>query len=175
MAAKQARGSGAASELEPLRSGWRWVLAAGALTAAGAHGPVIGPHLEQAPYLGVLFVLLTGACLFLAAAAVSRDDTIVYGLSILTCGAAIVGYVATRLFAFPQLADDVGQWLEPLGVASSLAEAAVVFAAVNALRRPSAVDAVTPGAQPLRLSRTASSTSACSERSATFPPSRVWT
>jgi hypothetical protein len=35
-------------------------------------------------------------------------------------------YAATRLVAFPQLADDVGNWLEPLGVVSVLSELAVV-------------------------------------------------
>lgn len=162
--------------LEPLRSEWRWVLAGGALTAAAAHVPEIGPHLDEAPYMGVLFVVLTASCEFLAFAAVSRDDSVIYGLSILTCGAALVGYAATRLFAFPQLADDVGSWLEPLGLVSLVAEAVVVFAAVNALRRRTPPGATRGGgAHSLRLSRTASSTSACSERSATFAPPRVWT
>jgi hypothetical protein len=51
------------------------------------------------------------------------------------CGAAVVGYVATRLTAFPQLADDVGNWFEPLGVVSVLTEALVVVLAVVAVRR----------------------------------------
>ncbi|MDQ2788246.1 MAG: hypothetical protein M3Y73_00515 [Actinomycetota bacterium] len=44
---------------------------------------------------------------------------------------AIVGYIGTRSVAFPQLADDVGNWLEPLGIVAILAEAVVVIAAVN--------------------------------------------
>ena len=48
---------------------------------------------------------------------------------------AIIGYLATRLLPFPMLADDVGNWLEPLGVVSVLSELVVVGAAVTALRR----------------------------------------
>jgi hypothetical protein len=46
------------------------------------------------------------------------------------CGAAVATYAATRLVAFPQLADDVGSWFEPLGVVSVVAETAVVAAAL---------------------------------------------
>ncbi|MEO5680781.1 MAG: hypothetical protein ABIS47_14060 [Acidimicrobiales bacterium] len=121
--------------LAPLGRRWRWVLAAGALVAAAAHVPVIGPHLREAPYMGVLFVVLTWACFFLAAAAVTADDRVVYGLALLTCGLAILGYGATRLVAFPQLAGDVGRWREPLGIVSVLAETVVVIAAASVLRR----------------------------------------
>jgi hypothetical protein len=95
---------------------------------------VIGPHLDEAPYMGVLFVLLTAACVVLAGAAISWDAPVVYVLSVLTCGLAVVGYLATRLVAFPMLADDVGDWLEPLGVVSIGSEAVVVVTAILALR-----------------------------------------
>jgi hypothetical protein len=113
----------------------RWVLAAAAGVAAIAHVPVIGPHLEEAPYMGLLFVVLTVACAFLAVAALARGGSAVYLLTVLTCGLAVLGYVATRLVAFPMLADDVGNWLEPLGVVSIVSESIAVAAAVVALRR----------------------------------------
>lgn len=111
----------------------RGVLAAAAVIAALAHLPVIGPHLDEAPYMGVLFIVLTAACVSLAAVATVRDAPVVYALAILTCGLAILGYAATRIVAFPELGDDVGDWLEPLGVLSVLAEAVVVAAAVTGL------------------------------------------
>lgn len=113
----------------------RAVVAGAALVAAAAHVPVIAPHLEEAPYMGVLFLVLTAACLLIATAAVVRDTAAVYALAILTCGLAVIGYAATRLVPFPMLADDVGNWLEPLGVVSVLSELVVVGAAVTALRR----------------------------------------
>lgn len=119
--------------VEALRSRWRFVVAGAAIAAAAAHVPVIGPHLSEAPYMGALFIVLTSACIVLAAASLVRDSRAVYALAILTCGLAVVGYVATRLVAFPMLADDVGNWLEPLGVVSIIMESIAVAAATAAL------------------------------------------
>ncbi len=119
---------------EPLHSPWRWPLAAATAVTAAAHLPVIGPHLHQAPYMGEEFIVLTAACLLLGLAAVICDSAGVYSLTAVTCGLAIVGYVATRLIAFPQLADDVGNWLEPLGVVSVLAEGIAFITAISCLR-----------------------------------------
>ncbi len=117
----------------PLLSPWRWPLAAATVVTAAAHLPVIRPHLHEAPYMGEEFVVLTAACLLLGLSAVTCDSRAVYSATILTCGLALVGYVATRLVAFPLLADDVGNWLEPLGVVSVLAETTAVVTAVNGL------------------------------------------
>jgi hypothetical protein len=124
--------------IQPLRSPQRWIVAPAALVAASAHIPVIAPHLHQAPYMGALFIVLAASCLAIAAAALLRDSAVVYGLAVLTCGLAVVGYGATRLVPFPMLADDVGNWLEPLGVMSVLSELVVVSAAAVALRRSEA-------------------------------------
>jgi hypothetical protein len=116
----------------PLNARCRPVVMLAAAAAAIAHLPVIGPHLDEAPYMGMLFVLLTVACLALAATLIVHDGPLVYTLSIITCGLAVVGYVATRVVAFPMLADDVGNWLEPLGVVSVVAESVVIVAAWQA-------------------------------------------
>lgn len=121
--------------LDPLAAPWRWVVTASIAVAAAAHIPVIGPHLDEAPYMGALFILLTAACTLLAAAVLTRDSRGVYALVALTCGLAVVGYVATRVVAFPMLADDVGNWLEPLGVVSIVSESIAVAAALTALHR----------------------------------------
>lgn len=113
----------------------RIVLVAGAVLAAAAHVPVTPEHLRAAPYMGVLFILLTAACLVLAVAALLTDKPAVPAGAALVCGAAIIGYALTRLVAFPQLADDVGNWLEPLGVVSVFSEAAVVVAAARLLQQ----------------------------------------
>jgi len=52
------------------------------------------------------------------------------------CTAAVIGYLATRLVAFPMLADDVGNWFEPLGVVSVLSELVVVASAIRLNRLP---------------------------------------
>lgn len=124
----------------------RWPLAAAASIAAAAHIPVIGEHLAEAPYMGVLFVVLTVACFALAAAALVRDSRAVYAAAAATCALAIIGYAATRLIAFPMLADDVGNWFEPLGIVSVVSESLVVACAVLGLQRRHAQGARMAGA-----------------------------
>ncbi|MFL6109425.1 MAG: hypothetical protein ACJ72D_05985 [Marmoricola sp.] len=107
------------------------------LVAAVAHIPVIAPHLDEAPYMGVLFIALTAVCLSLGAAIAASDSTWAYQSAAAVCGAAVLAYAATRLVAFPQLADDVGNWFEPLGVVSVLSESLVVAFALVVLSRRS--------------------------------------
>ena len=126
-------------------SALRWPLAAAALVAGGAHLPVIAEHLEEAPYMGILFIALTAACFTLAATALVVDSAAVYAAASVTCGLAVLGYAATRLVAFPMLADDVGNWLEPLGVASIVSESVVVLAALVAVRRSPAIRPIPVG------------------------------
>lgn len=106
-----------------------------AVAAGLAHVPVTGEHLEEAPYMGWAFVLFTVGCVVLAAAVAATGARVALGAMVAWCGAAIVTYAATRLVAFPQLADDVGSWAEPWGVVSIACEAITVLLAVVALRR----------------------------------------
>jgi hypothetical protein len=118
-----------------VENGLRWGLISAIAAAAVAHIPVIAPHLDEAPYMGVLFILLTVACLGLGAVIAATDQTWAYRASAAVCGAAVLGYAATRLVAFPQLSDDVGNWFEPLGVVSVLTESIVVALALVTVRR----------------------------------------
>ena len=64
-----------------------------------------------------------------------HDIPLVYLAAATVCGLAILGYAATRTVAFPQLADDVGNWLEPLGIVAICSEATVIGFSLAALRR----------------------------------------
>jgi hypothetical protein len=119
----------------PLRSSLRWGVAIAAIIAADAHIPIIPDHLHEAPYMGTLFVLLTVTCVGLAAVVLVHDVPLVYAAAVTVCGLAILGYAATRTVAFPQLADDVGNWLEPLGIVAICSEATVIGLSLAALRR----------------------------------------
>jgi hypothetical protein len=114
---------------------WAVAVAVAIAVAAAAHIPVIGSHLSEAPYMGILFIVLTTACAILAAAVLILDSRAAYTLVVLTCGLAVLGYAATRLITFPMLADDVGNWLEPLGVVSIVSESVAVVCALAALSR----------------------------------------
>jgi hypothetical protein len=117
----------------PLGHRLRWALAACAAISAAAHVPVVAQHLRAAPYMGVEFIVLIVGCLLIGAAALRYDTSAVYRLATITCGLAVVGYLLTRAVAFPALADDVGNWFEPLGVVSVVAETATVAVAVSVL------------------------------------------
>jgi hypothetical protein len=123
-------------------AGWagarRWQIIALLFVASLAHVPVIPEHLREAPYMGVLFVLFALTAFGLAAVLAIHPSILLYRIAGGLCAAAIVAYAATRVVAFPQLADDVGNWTEPLGMVSVLAELGVVVISTAATRRTAA-------------------------------------
>ena len=119
----------------PLHSPFRW-LAALALVGAGAvHVPIIGEHLEEAPYIGVLFIALTAACGVLAVLIVLWDAIAVWAVAGVVAALAVVGYVLSRTVGLPQIGDDKGNWGDPLGVAALITEGLMVLLALWVLRR----------------------------------------
>jgi hypothetical protein len=115
--------------------GWQWLTVSLLVISGLAHIPVVPEHLREAPYMGVLFIGYVLAAFALAGAIAARPSGPRYATAVGLCAAAVVAYVATRLIAFPELADDVGAWREPLGMLSVLTEAAVVVIGVVQLWR----------------------------------------
>jgi hypothetical protein len=66
----------------------------------------------------------------------ARPARVWYLVAVVLSVAAVAAYVATRLIAFPELADDVGAWTEPLGLVSISAESLAALVGVAALRQP---------------------------------------
>ena len=109
------------------------------LVAAGvAHLPVTPEHLREAPYVGVSFAVFAAVAMALGAYLWRRPSRRAVAVSCALCGAAVLTYVATRMIAFPQIGDDVGNWLEPWGVVSVTLEVLAV-AAIAVSRRAAAV------------------------------------
>jgi hypothetical protein len=105
-------------------------LVGAALVASAAHVPGVGEHLHEAPYMGVLFAMFAAACVAVAVVAAARPNPAVFVSAGGLCAAALSTYAATRLVAFPQLAGDVGNWGEPLGLVSVAAELLVLACAL---------------------------------------------
>jgi hypothetical protein len=122
------------------RSASQWGTSVMLLVAAATHVPLVSDHLEEAPYVGVLFILLSVACVALAAAVLVLDRDAVWLLSGAVCLAAVVAFLASRTVGLPQLGDDVGRWTEePMGLPALASEALVVaLAALHLRRRPHA-------------------------------------
>jgi hypothetical protein len=103
--------------------------ALGSIGEAVAHVPVIEPHLVEAPYLGVGFVLLTVLGFYLAIRLVVDPDELVWSAVGVVAALAVLGYVLSRSVGLPQIGDDVGAWSDPLGVTAVTCELVMVAAA----------------------------------------------
>ena len=85
-------------------------------------------------YKGWLYIALVAGSLLIAAALVRSSDPRAWlAASLLPLG-AIVGYVWSRTIGLPGGADDIGNWTEPLGLASLFVEGGVITLAAAVLR-----------------------------------------
>jgi hypothetical protein len=103
------------------------------LTTGGTHVPLIREHLEEAPYVGWLFVTLAVVCLALAVLIVVIDDRRLWAIAGLTCLAAAVAFLASRTVGLPQIGDDVGNWTDPFSFPAVAAEAVMAMVAYTHL------------------------------------------
>jgi hypothetical protein len=112
----------------------QWCASLLLLVAAGTHIPLIRGHLEEAPYVGWLFIALSVVCIGLAVAILFVDHVGVWLLSAAVCFAAVVAFLASRTVGLPQIRDDVGNWTEPLGIPAVVSEVLMVALAWLHLR-----------------------------------------
>ena len=88
---------------------------------------------EETFYLGLLFVVAVIASLLLAVALTRESDVRVWravgGLPALI----LLGYVISRAIGLPGFTGDFGEWTEPLGLASMVAEGLVICLTVAVL------------------------------------------
>jgi hypothetical protein len=112
--------------MKPTTSPAQWCASILLLVAAGTHIPLVREHLDEAPYVGWLFILLSVVCIALAVAVLFVDHPSVWLLSGLTCFAAVVAFLASRTVGLPEIGDDVGNWTEPLGIPAVASEVLMV-------------------------------------------------
>jgi hypothetical protein len=113
----------------------RFPTAALAVVAGLAHVPVTPEHLNEAQYIGILFMVLTTVCVVLAAAVLVWDAPVVWASLGGACLLAVVAFVLSRTVGLPLIADDIGNWSETLGVVSVLTETGVVILSAAALHK----------------------------------------
>ena len=73
-----------------------------------------------------------------AEALLRRGHPVVWLATGLLAGSTLIGFVLSRTTGLPAASDDIGNWSEPLGVASLFVEGVVVLLAVTALFRSAA-------------------------------------
>jgi hypothetical protein len=101
----------------------------------------------EAPYKGWLYVALVAGSMATAAALVRSDDLRAWVAAAALPAGAIVAFVVSRTIGLPQGADDIGNWTEPLGLASLFVEGSLVVLSAAVLReRAGALALRTPSA-----------------------------
>ena len=118
-----------------LGSPWRWAAAVLLLVTSGTHVPLIPEHLEEAPYVGVLFILLAVVSVVLAALVVLWDTPLVWTASGVTTLLAVVAFLLSRTVGLPEIGDDIGNWTEPLGFPAVGAESLTTVVTLAVLCR----------------------------------------
>jgi hypothetical protein len=113
------------------------VLQSTAIAGLGAvaviHFSQVVPTTEETPWLGAAFVVLSLACLGVAAQLLYRCDRVVWVQVGILNTLAIAGYAFTRLITTPFDNTDVGNWSEMLGVAALFVEGILVILSIHAI------------------------------------------
>ncbi|MCU1375503.1 MAG: hypothetical protein JWO68_2789 [Actinomycetia bacterium] len=89
--------------------------------------------LQETPYLGAAYLLLIGGSLVAAAMLVHTDSRKAWLAAAALALVTIAGYAVNRTIGMPSATDDIGNWLEPLGLASLFIEAVTAAVSVYAL------------------------------------------
>lgn len=115
------------------RSALRFVGAGGALGESVAHIPVVEHHLYEAPYAGVLFVLVTVAGIMIAQLLLISDSPQVWVATAVVGALALLAYVVSRTSGLPQMDHDIGDWGNRLGTVAVTSELVMLTTAIIAL------------------------------------------
>jgi hypothetical protein len=111
----------------------RTVAVGGLVAIALIHMLQLPDAFEEIGYLGALFIVAVVACLLLAAALTRMSDDRLWASAGGLAGLILLCYVISRSVGLPGFTDDTGDWSEPLGLASMVAESLVVFVSTAVL------------------------------------------
>lgn len=99
------------------------------------HAVDLGHKWDEAPYVGVLFVLAIASCVVFGVLLLGRRPPELVWVAAGGLGASLmVGYFASRTIGLPQLDSHVGHWRDAAGSASLVFEAMLVGLAVRRVR-----------------------------------------
>lgn len=104
----------------------RAVASAGLLGIALVHLLDLPGKIHETPYLGWAYIGLIVAATVVAIGLVLRDERRVWQASFAIAAVTLAGFIVNRTVGMPNAMDDIGNWLEPLGLASLFVEGVVV-------------------------------------------------
>jgi hypothetical protein len=118
----------------------------GLAAVAAIHLVDLPGKLDEAPYLFWMYLALIATCVALAGALWRSSDTRAWAAAAGVALSVLIGYTLSRTTGLPQSSDDIGNWGEPLGIASLFVEGSlVVLCAAVLSERRTAVAAAVPG------------------------------
>ncbi|GAA3982239.1 hypothetical protein GCM10023085_75610 [Actinomadura viridis] len=125
-------------------SAW-WPRIAGALLAlavAAVHVVDQGgfPGSKAPAYVGIGYYIVEVAAIVTAGLLIAGAVRIGWALAMAVAAGPVVGYVLSRGPGLPGYTDDIGNWTEPLGLASLAAEGLLFFLALTMLGRALAAE-----------------------------------
>jgi hypothetical protein len=112
--------------LKQASSIWRWPAAAALSATAAIHMTLVPEHLREAPYAGALFIALSAAALATAILLSATDHELVWLAAVAISLGALVAYFISRSVGLPSMSDDIGDWVNPLGLAAVVCEMLVL-------------------------------------------------
>src|SRR6476660_2364239 len=86
---------------------------------------VIG-KIKETPYLGVMYIALMVASVAVAFSLLHTGSALAWATAGLLAAATLVGFILSRTTGLPNASDDIGNWTEPLGLASLFVEGVVL-------------------------------------------------
>lgn len=88
---------------------------------------------EETPYMAWMYIGLIIACLTTAYALVHTSNRLAWIATVALPASAAIGFSLTRTVGLPEATGDIGNWLEPLGLASLMVEGCLVALAADRL------------------------------------------
>jgi hypothetical protein len=89
---------------------------------------VIG-KIKETPYLGVMYIALMVASVAVAFYLLHTGSSLAWAAGGLLAALTLTGFILSRTTGLPNSSDDVGNWTEPLGLAATFVEGAVILLA----------------------------------------------
>jgi hypothetical protein len=111
----------------------RSVAIAGLIGIALIHLLELQHKYQEVKYLGIGYFFLIVGCVVAGAMLVHANSRLGWMITFGAALATLVGYSLTRTVGLPQSSDDIGNWLEPIGLSSIFIEAIVTAVAGYAL------------------------------------------
>jgi hypothetical protein len=89
--------------------------------------------LNETPYLGGLYIALMLGCVVVGERLLRREEAALWTAAAVLAGLTLFGYVLSRSVGLPSATADIGNWEEPLGLASLFVEGLVILLSGYAL------------------------------------------